>query len=81
MASGGAATVDHHREPCPDRILDDVGGAFSMGCIGGGFFHAGKEFIWGPKAYKWRSATEVRPWSRTGVLAGSVRAGSAHACG
>lgn len=27
------------REPCPWRIVDDVGGAFSMGCVGGGVFH------------------------------------------
>ena len=28
------------REPCPWRILDDAGGAFCMGAIGGGMFHA-----------------------------------------
>ena len=27
------------RDPCPHRILDDVGGAFSMGAIGGGVWH------------------------------------------
>lgn len=27
------------REPCPWRIIDDVGGAFSMGAVGGGIFH------------------------------------------
>lgn len=27
------------REPCPWRIVDDVGAAFSMGCIGGGVWH------------------------------------------
>mmetsp|Transcript_27890 Transcript_27890/g.34425 ORF Transcript_27890/g.34425 Transcript_27890/m.34425 type:complete len:231 (+) Transcript_27890:108-800(+) len=27
------------REPCPWRIVDDIGGAFSMGAIGGGAFH------------------------------------------
>mmetsp|Transcript_24358 Transcript_24358/g.28060 ORF Transcript_24358/g.28060 Transcript_24358/m.28060 type:complete len:232 (+) Transcript_24358:64-759(+) len=27
------------REPCPWRIVDDVGGAYSMGAIGGGAFH------------------------------------------
>jgi import inner membrane translocase subunit TIM17 len=30
------------REPCPWRIVDDVGGAFSMGNIGGGMWHAVK---------------------------------------
>jgi import inner membrane translocase subunit TIM17 len=28
------------REPCPWRIVDDVGGAFCMGAIGGGIWHA-----------------------------------------
>lgn len=59
MASGSAPAVDHHREPCPDRILDDIGGAFSMGAIGGGMFHAGKQMIWGPKNFKVQSAVEV----------------------
>jgi import inner membrane translocase subunit TIM17 len=27
------------REPCPWRIVDDIGGAFSMGAVGGGLFH------------------------------------------
>mmetsp|Transcript_3966 Transcript_3966/g.5783 ORF Transcript_3966/g.5783 Transcript_3966/m.5783 type:complete len:243 (+) Transcript_3966:668-1396(+) len=27
------------REPCPWRIVDDIGGAFSMGAIGGGLWH------------------------------------------
>lgn len=27
------------REPCPWRIIDDVGGAFCMGAIGGGLWH------------------------------------------
>ncbi|KAK8679498.1 hypothetical protein V6N13_144947 [Hibiscus sabdariffa] len=28
-----------YREPCPDRILDDIGGAFGMGVVGGAAFH------------------------------------------
>lgn len=28
-----------NREPCPDRIIDDVGGAFAMGSIGGAAVH------------------------------------------
>ncbi|KAL4431124.1 hypothetical protein ABPG75_006380 [Micractinium tetrahymenae] len=38
MAQSGPS-VDHGREPCPDRILDDVGGAFGMGAVGGGLWH------------------------------------------
>ena len=30
------------RDPCPHRILDDIGGAFSMGAIGGGLWHCVK---------------------------------------
>lgn len=30
---------DQTREPCPDRILDDMGGAFGMGAVGGSAFH------------------------------------------
>lgn len=54
------AQVDHHREPCPDRILDDLGGAFSMGAVGGGLFHSVKQMWWAPRGHKFRSAFEVR---------------------
>ena len=30
---------DTFREPCPDRILDDIGGAFAMGAVGGSAYH------------------------------------------
>ncbi|KAM3011466.1 hypothetical protein FF2_030168 [Malus domestica] len=26
-------------EPCPDRIIDDIGGAFGIGTVGGSTFH------------------------------------------
>nr|XP_043628779.1 mitochondrial import inner membrane translocase subunit TIM17-2 [Erigeron canadensis] len=32
-------TPETSREPCPDRILDDVGGAFGMGAVGGAAYH------------------------------------------
>lgn len=35
---------EYSREPCPWRILDDSGGAFIMGAIGGGIFHSIKGF-------------------------------------
>lgn len=31
--------VEHQREPCPHRIIDDCGGAFAMGAIGGSIWH------------------------------------------
>lgn len=30
--------MDYTRDPCPWRILDDCGGAFSLGFVGGGLF-------------------------------------------
>ncbi|XP_063136121.1 mitochondrial import inner membrane translocase subunit Tim17-B isoform X1 [Rattus norvegicus] len=35
---------EYAREPCPWRIVDDCGGAFTMGVIGGGVFQAVKGF-------------------------------------
>ncbi|CAO2637020.1 Mitochondrial import inner membrane translocase subunit Tim17-A [Lemmus lemmus] len=35
---------EYAREPCPWRIVDDCGGAFTMGTIGGGIFQAVKGF-------------------------------------
>ena len=36
--------VSYNRMPCPGRIWDDMGGAFSMGCGGGAiiYFFKGK---------------------------------------
>lgn len=30
---------DATREPCPDRIVEDMGGAYGMGCVGGFLWH------------------------------------------
>jgi len=35
---------EYAREPCPWRIIEDMGGAFSMGLIGGGIFQSIKGF-------------------------------------
>jgi len=35
---------EYAREPCPWRIVDDCGGAFTMGAIGGALFQAIKGF-------------------------------------
>lgn len=35
---------EYARDPCPWRIVDDCGGAFSMGAIGGVFFHSIKGY-------------------------------------
>ena len=30
------------RDPCPYRIIEDIGGAFAFGAVGGGAWHLGK---------------------------------------
>ncbi|KAH9623784.1 hypothetical protein KSS87_008424 [Heliosperma pusillum] len=45
-------TPETSREPCPDRILDDLGGAFAMGAVGGSFFHFIRGSINSPKGEK-----------------------------
>lgn len=37
-------SIDHARDPCPWRVLEDAGGAFAMGAIGGGIWHAFKGY-------------------------------------
>lgn len=51
--------MDHKREPCPDRILDDVGGAFGMGAVGGGIWHALKGAKNSPGGARLRGSFEV----------------------
>ena len=43
---------EYAREPCPWRIVDDCGGAFAMGAIGGTVFHSikGALFSFGVRA-------------------------------
>ncbi|GJV61677.1 hypothetical protein Tco_1467777 [Tanacetum coccineum] len=52
---------DLQRDPCPDRIIQDTGGAFGMGAIGGSAFHfikglynspRGERFIGGAQAVR-----------------------------
>lgn len=45
---------EYGREPCPYRIVDDCGGAFAMGCIGGGVFQAIKGFRNAPSGFSRR---------------------------
>jgi len=51
--------VDHGREPCPDRILDDVGGAFGMGAVGGGLWHLILGVKNSPSGYRLRGGMEA----------------------
>ena len=39
ITQSGHPGQDHSRDPCPWVILNDFGGAFAMGCIGGTIWH------------------------------------------
>ncbi|TVU46568.1 hypothetical protein EJB05_06109, partial [Eragrostis curvula] len=55
------STQDMSREPCPDRILDDVGGAFGMGVVGGSIFHFAKGLYNSPNGHRFAGgATAAR---------------------
>lgn len=65
MAQPGGGSVDHGREPCPDRILDDIGGAFGMGAVGGGIWHLIKGAKNSPTGARTRGGIEVLHLSNT----------------
>ena len=44
--------MDAHREPCPSRIIVDVGMAYSMGAIGGSIWHGGKACYRAPRGQR-----------------------------
>ncbi|CAM8967469.1 unnamed protein product [Rhodiola kirilowii] len=52
-------TPETSREPCPDRILDDVGGAFAMGAVGGSAFHFLKGVYNSPKGERFIGGTQA----------------------
>lgn len=57
------------RQPCPYRIHDDLGSAFTMGCVMGGVFNFFKGMKNAPQGERWRSAlSSVK--SRAPVLGG-----------
>ncbi|XP_033746733.1 mitochondrial import inner membrane translocase subunit Tim17-A-like [Pecten maximus] len=56
---------DYARDPCPWRIMDDCGGAFSIGIIGGSIFH-------GFSGY--RNAAKIPgKWNRLTGMAHNIR--------
>lgn len=52
-------TPETSREPCPDRILDDIGGAFGMGAVGGSAFHFLKGLYNSPKGARLLGASQA----------------------
>ncbi|XP_017056806.1 mitochondrial import inner membrane translocase subunit Tim17-B [Drosophila ficusphila] len=66
---------EYSREPCPHRIVDDCGGAFAMGCIGGGVFQGLKGFRNAPQGIGRRFAGSVAAVkTKSPVIAGSFAA-------
>lgn len=61
------------REPCPYRIVDDVGGAFCMGSIGGGIWHYFKGLRNAPKGERLRGGV-------SSIKARAPVVGGKHAC-
>lgn len=43
-----------HSPPWPNRILDDIGGAFGMGAVGGGLWHLLKGMKNSPSGARFR---------------------------
>ncbi|KAL1209381.1 Mitochondrial import inner membrane translocase subunit TIM17-1 [Cardamine amara subsp. amara] len=52
-------TPENKREPCPDRILDDIGGAFGMGAGGGSAFHFIKGMYNSPSGFRLSGAAQA----------------------
>ncbi|XP_044008602.1 mitochondrial import inner membrane translocase subunit Tim17-A-like [Aphidius gifuensis] len=66
------AQDEYTREPCPWRVVEDCGGAFSMGLIGGSIFQGIKGFRNAPSGLNKRfigSITAIK--TRSPMLAGS----------
>jgi len=45
MPVGGQTRSDFTRDPCPWRLVEDMGGAYSLGLCGGTVFHGGKSLF------------------------------------
>lgn len=67
--------MEHQREPCPDRIVDDIGGAFAMGAVGGGIWHLVKGLKNSPSGFRLRGGIEVGGRARR--CSGGMGAGEA----
>ena len=66
---------EYAREPCPWRIIDDCGGAFSMGLIGGSLFNGIQGFRNAPTGINRRALGGlVRLKERAPVLGGQFAA-------
>jgi len=63
---------EYSREPCPWRIVDDCGGAFTMGAIGGAVFQSIKGFRNAPSGFNRRlQGSLVAIQQRSPIIAGN----------
>jgi len=62
--------MEELREPCPYRIIDDCGGAFTMGAIGGGLFSLIKGWRNSPTGHKFTGSVAAIK-TRAPVLGGN----------
>ncbi|CAN6219400.1 unnamed protein product [Urochloa humidicola] len=56
----GTMTVDMARQPCPDRIVEDAGGAFGMVAVCGSAYYFFKGLYSSPNGHRLGGATVVR---------------------
>ncbi|KAG8720578.1 translocase of the inner membrane [Ceratobasidium sp. 395] len=70
---GNSLETDHSRDPCPYVILNDAGGAFAMGAIGGAIWYGVKGARNSPKGHRLEGiATGIK--ARAPVVAGNFAA-------
>ena len=68
--SPSAPSMADGRQPCPDRIVEDIGGAFAIGAVGGSIWHSIKGARNAPKGSRLRGSIEaVR--NRAPILGGN----------
>jgi hypothetical protein len=67
----------YQRDPCPYRILDDCGGAFAMGAIGGGLFSLVKGYRNSPPGTRLNGALSAVK-ARAPVLGGIMTTLACH---
>ncbi|EDX11699.1 probable mitochondrial import inner membrane translocase subunit Tim17 1 [Drosophila simulans] len=64
--------AEYGREPCPFRIVEDCGGAFAMGALGGGAFQAIKGFRNAPSGLRYRLSGGLAALrARSGLVGGN----------
>lgn len=59
---------EYAREPCPWRIIDDAGGAFSMGLVGGSVFQGIKGYRNAPSGFNRRLVSSFSQYIQLPIL-------------